>query len=491
MAIGGSFVSVLRDGTDATYVEQQNNNVSAGFRVGYDDYAIPSNAQIRSVQMAIRAAGVIWNPQALQGKLGTIGTIVEQSDDFVLDFGVQAENGTPRPDPNSGRLWLQDEINVVTTAFFSSPNSPANSGGCRIMQASLLVVVNLAPIATPLTPAGTVTTTSHPVVQWTYLDAEGDAQERYRIRLFNSAQYLAGGFDPGASDAVWDSEEAFTASTSRAINPIVLGDTNAPVSYRAYVSVADAGSNGRHSYWGPFASWSQAVPSPSPPTLVATADTPNSRVVLTLVAGGGVSTTSIVVQRSDDSGTTYRDVVRCAPGTCYDYSAPRNGAALWYRARGIHDDGTTYSESAYSAPALVTLPSDGSAWLKSLTNPALNTRLCLATHEFSSKSDEPQGVFLALGRPDPVINGGIIGKEIFDSIPFAFLNDDQYKAFEVLRATKGPLLLQTCYGDSRQEQYMIRLISPRNRTLVTVPEQSKAQLRTVQIPAMEVAYPGV
>jgi len=424
--------------------------------------------------------------------MGTVGTILEHFEDYVITTSVQAVTGTAEPDPNSGRLWFQDEINLVTVAFSSSPDSPANSRGMRIMRASLLVVVNMAPSVSMTGPAGVVSTTSHPVVTWTYSDAEGDAQERYRIRVFNSAQYLAGGFDPAKSDAVWDSEEAFSSGTSRAINPIVLGDTNAPVLYRAYGSVADLGSKGRFSYWSPFASWSQAVASPGPPTLVASADTPNNRVALTLVATGLlVSTTSIIVQRSDDSGASWRDVVRCSPGTCYDYSAPRNGSPLLYRARAIHNDGTTYSESAYSAPVPVTLASDGSAWLKSFSNPGLNTRLCLSTHEFSSKSEESQGVFLALGRPAPVINGGQISKEVFDSIPFAFLNDAQYNAFEALRATKEPLLLQTCYGDSRQEQYVIRLLSPRSRTVVTVLNRRQGQLRTTDIAAVEVAYPAV
>lgn len=112
--------------------------------------------------------------------------------------------------------------------------------------------------------------------------------------------------------------------------------------------------------------------------------------------------------------------------------------------------------SAPSAPATVTAQAPD-AWLKDPLDPAGNTPIGLGEPVLELTSVEPQGVFLALGRLDPVVLAGTIGTEAGTLL--LTLTPAQRAAVEALRARQRTLLFQTPFGD----HLYVRLGSERRR----------------------------
>jgi hypothetical protein len=188
---------------------------------------------------------------------------------------------------------------------------------------------------------GSVTTTTKPTITWTYSDPEGDAQERYRIKIFTAAQYGIGGFDPETSPNTWDSGEVLSAAVTKDV-PVDLANAT----YRVYVKVADVGSSGRYSAWD-FNGFTVNVTPPPAPTLVVTAqptnaDGPRTKLDLTRVAGPP-ATTYMVLEYSDNAGASWSiypggDHITNSPDgttfTIYDYR-PKSAVQRSYRAKSI------------------------------------------------------------------------------------------------------------------------------------------------------------
>lgn len=112
-------------------------------------------------------------------------------------------------------------------------------------------------------------------------------------------------------------------------------------------------------------------------------------------------------------------------------------------------------------------------------------QLCIATHEFSSSSVEDLKIRLALDSPYPLIRPGTIRNESYSVIPFFFRNDAEWFAFERLRLLGEVLRLETPYGDSEPDFHYLRL-GERRVTRLTTPTQGAAQMRLVEVTALEV-----
>jgi hypothetical protein len=217
------------------------------------------------------------------------------------------------------------------------------------------VLYNEAPVATVTAPTegGSITTTTRPTITWTYSDPEGDAQERYRVKIFSAAQYGAGGFSPETSAPTWDSGEVFSSATSLAL-PVDLDNST---TYRAYVKVADVGSSGRYSNWDNN-TFTISVTAPPAPSLTVTAQQSHAtgpRTQLVLVrTSSATPTTYMVIEYSDDAGVTWNNFklvgtdllvpsvsaypfVNSPDGTSFtlfDYTAVPNKARR-YRAKAV------------------------------------------------------------------------------------------------------------------------------------------------------------
>lgn len=86
-------------------------------------------------------------------------------------------------------------------------------------------------VTAPSPVAGaTVVDTAKPNITWTFT-GDGLSQAGYRVRIFNAAQYGAGGFNPQTSTATYDSGDVVSASTNHRLTANLTTGTT----YRAYV----------------------------------------------------------------------------------------------------------------------------------------------------------------------------------------------------------------------------------------------------------------
>jgi len=152
------------------------------------------------------------------------------------------------------------------------------------------------PIATVISPTGTLTTTNKPLVIWTFT-ASGGAQSAYRVKTFTAAQYGIGGFDPETSPYTEDSGEITGTALQYQTTAALLDGA-----HRAYVKAAYlAGSSNVFSAWV-FTSFTIAVDKPATPSVpVPTVDSANARVSVALQGNDNMLTLN---QGSLESGTS-------------------------------------------------------------------------------------------------------------------------------------------------------------------------------------------
>lgn len=142
------------------------------------------------------------------------------------------------------------------------------------------VDTNSYPTATPTAPTGNVTTTTRPTVTVSYADADSDAMDRYRVKVFSAAQYGAGGFSPETSAATWDSGEvALTIAAGTSFDVTVGVDLANSTTYRAYVKVRQ-GVDSKWSEAWTNTQFNIALDAPAVPLLVGTLDNANGRIKL-------------------------------------------------------------------------------------------------------------------------------------------------------------------------------------------------------------------
>lgn len=138
--------------------------------------------------------------------------------------------------------WEQAYIDRVAVGFRRMPGYL--SGDIRLMELYVVVNYNMPATVVVTGPTGAVTSSNQPNVTWTYTDPEGDPQDRAMVKVFNQAQYDAGGFNPETSPAVWSTESVGTGLTKQIGVQLPLG-----VNHKAYVKADDMGFDQRWSAW--------------------------------------------------------------------------------------------------------------------------------------------------------------------------------------------------------------------------------------------------
>ena len=142
-----------------------------------------------------------------------------------------------------------------------------------VYQIKLLLFETTYPTAT-VTAAGTVTTTN-PVVAWSYTDTDAWAHTGSQVKVFDSATYSAGGFNPATSTPKYTTTISGAGTTATA-----TGLTNG-VTYRTYVRVSKT-VNGTQ-YWSGWANNTAWTVTALPPTTTVTCtwDTPTQSMTIT------------------------------------------------------------------------------------------------------------------------------------------------------------------------------------------------------------------
>lgn len=281
LSSGGIATDLLSDNSDASWVQYNTGAVTRTLDMFLTDMAgLPTNAQIRYVQARVRhdlnstsyAAYESWRIGSADGRW-VVGGQLPNAAGAIATQACDAQLVHP-----SGAAWTDVLINDLKLQLKRLPASTAPAW--KVYEAYVDVIYNEIPVVSAVLPTANQTTT-RPAISWTYTDPEGDAQERFRVRIFTEAQYNAAGFDAATATPFHDSGEIYSAAPT--YTPTV--DLTNGVRFAAFVQVCDAGSGGRYSLISGSTAWSAfnvvLVP-PAVPSIAAAVEESNRRHALTL-----------------------------------------------------------------------------------------------------------------------------------------------------------------------------------------------------------------
>ena len=474
-----SIDAALSDNNSATYVKKGvagNGAVIVGFgTTSIGDTVRVKQVRIRSEVLCPTAASRLRiTPIVRIDGVNYLGTPQVFNGSFVFDE-YEGAYFTTAPD---GQAWDQDRIDGLRAQIQDLASGADLSS---IYELFFDIETTTQPTVVVASPSGTVTNNARPEVSWTYSDADGTEQDFYQIKVFTSAQYSSGGFDPTASTAFWDSGVVGSGDNTATIGEYLTDGT-----YRAYVRVAKTVSG------VPFYSsfeYSQFIIDTTPPTvptLSATFQSATNRVLLDVTGAtvqGSFDSQVFQVQRSDDSGTTWADVTGgsdlvpdgSAESSLFDYAAPRAATAA-YRVRSIGTLGENEVASEWSSSVNVTVTNDLTWWLKAVTDPSINRGSLKVNPGFETRPMEQIGIFRPIGRRTAVvISSGLMGED--GSLTISTIGDAEFTAVWALATHTGSLLLQTPQAEQKYIRVTERsfnrsgtVSNPQNQVTITFSE---------------------
>lgn len=337
--------------------------------------------------------------------------------------------------------------------FYSSCNDNVN-GSYQLHEIYLDAIYVAKPTLAVTAPTGTLTTMNLPNVIWTEtLDPDGGGQSSYQVKIFNAAQYGAGGFDPATSIPVVDSGTKIGSALNWQ-DTVVLPNAT----YRAYVRVAQT-VNGE-SFWSDwdYEGFVVDVPLPGVPTFAANSDDVDGRISFEIAGtAGDASTDYIQIQRSDDEGTSWSDIRTVQGGGLVDESddaadyETANGSTALYRARALHAEAAAFTGSGWSTTVSAAWESN-QEWLKHPTRPSLNVPVLIYSLP-ARKSASRQGVFQPLGRADPVVVSDARSLDTGE-VKFLVQSAEEREALAAILESNVALLLQTPTRENWTDTYL-------------------------------------
>jgi hypothetical protein len=451
-----SINAALSDNNAATYVKKGvtgNGSVIVGFAsTTLTDTVRVKQVRIRSEVLAPTAASRLRiTPITRINGVNYLGTPQVFNGAFTFDE-YEGAYFTSAPD---GQAWDQDRIDGLRAQIQDLASGADLSS---VYELFFDIETTTQPSVSVASPTGTITNSSKPEVSWTYSDADGSEQDYYQIKVFSSAQYSAGGFDPTATAAFWDS--GVVASDD---NTATIGDYLTDGTFRAYVRVGKTVS-GVPFYSGyEYSQFIVNITPPTVPTLTGTYQSVANQVLLDITGAtvsGSFDSQIFQVQRSDDSGSTWSDITGgdalvpdgLAEASIVDYAAPR-GATAAYRVRAIGTLGENEVASDWSSAVNVSVTNDLTWWLKAITDPTLNKGSLKVNPGFESNPKEQVGVFRPIGRRTAVIvSSGLQGED--GEFKISTSGDSEFDDVWALATHTGSLLLQT----PQAEQKYIRIV---------------------------------
>lgn len=464
----GSLNAALSDDSDGTYIKKTSSVVGlASAILDFGTTTLTSSQRVKQVRIRGRCS----TPTSA-GKLNLyLGSRIDNQNYFHSALAVRGENlsattfvGPYLSSAPDGGSWSQAAINGLR-AKISEYKDDGDIGSFY----ELYIDIDIAakPSVTVSAPTGTITTSAAPDVTWTYTDTDNETQAYYQIRVFTSAQYGAGGFDPATSTATWDSGQIGSSDSSA-----VIGTLLRPATYRAYVRVAKS-VNGEP-FWSDYA-YSQFTISYTAPTIptmaVAWSDT-LGRATLTLTGATptGYSSQYFDIHRSDDGGNIYaeiRDGERLIPDgtfkvTAQDYEAPR-GLVSYYRCRAVGIDANSNEfPSDWGTVQQVLITNDGTWWLKAIDDPTLNLGSIRVLNGVNTSIEEPYLIFRPLGETRPVVvHGPIQGQD--GAYTIKTVNETEWDDLYPILVHQGVLLVQDPYGNQKYIRIYSRGWNSENR----------------------------
>lgn len=395
--------AALNDDSDSSYV---SINGSAALDVTLDDLTLPADAIVKKLALRLRL-----DRQSAGSSGYGVGFVGLSDGAFQITWTT----------PTTVTAWTYQDASLtdsVVDALVATVNGGNDPGTIDVYELYVDATYVEQPTLTVDAPTSTVTDTNLPTIEWTpTLDSDGGAQTRWDVKVFDSATYGGGGFDPDTSTPVAEVFAASGDATSWAMGdtPTLLNggyvdnDILPDGDYRAYVRVAQTvNSEGHYSDWA-FSAFTVSVALPAVPTLTVTADDANARVEVQVQSNSGSATTDrFQIEVSRDGGTSWAsmrvtsaDLVDPTDGdeTVWDYDGA-NGVTSTYRARAQHDYSGAYASSAWVEDTGAWTSTDW--WLKHPTLPALNRAVAVRSQPERTRRAR-NGVFQAIGRSRAIV----------------------------------------------------------------------------------------
>jgi hypothetical protein len=231
----------VNDEDDNTYAATTSSNGRLRLTLGNPSPAIPAGAIVKALATRIRLrrnSGSNSTDMAVRlystaGVAGS-GTVNFNWSTYSTVTGFTANTSA----------YTASDLNSFDIEFERTGTYDGTSLHVSALYADFTYVTK--PVVTVSQPTGTITNTNRPLTQWANsLDSDGGSQTKYEVKIFSSAQYTAGGFDPATSLPVVTSGEVSSSSLSYQIPGVLSND-----SYRAYIRVAQTvNANSHRSDW--------------------------------------------------------------------------------------------------------------------------------------------------------------------------------------------------------------------------------------------------
>jgi len=283
-AISGGSASVhaaLADDSDSTYITRSSSTVPASYEAEFGTQTLAATEKVAYVNLRARAS--IGTTGSIELSLGVItdrnGRTVSYSVPFskantlalsTLDTALKLTTA-----PN-GEAWTQTLIDNLVVKF--ADNAIASGDRANLYALYVDVITTTQPTVSVTAPTGTVTDTTFPSVVWTYADADGDPQNAYEIKVFDSTTYGGASFDEDTSTPTVTTGIVTSSNNGQTLEADLADGTT----YRAYVRVAQLVNGANYfSDWA-YSQFTIDVDAPATPLITAFYDSEEGAVTVTV-----------------------------------------------------------------------------------------------------------------------------------------------------------------------------------------------------------------
>jgi hypothetical protein len=398
--------AALSDGLDTSYVQLSSlcRLDSQVIRVGFATPTLPAGAQVYSVGLRRRILSVVsgndvpvcnhWF-RSVDGIIEVAGQSVPPRKRFFNSLCPTSpvtatwttESVFSSTSGPGGKPWVVGG-NLTGFTYDIGRGDASTTSLLKMSEVFLDITYQQLSTVTVTGPTGTVSSTQ-PTVTWTYLSPDSQPQQAYRVAIYTAAQVAGLGFAPFVTTPLQTSGVVLAED----LQWTLIGDIT-DGSYSAYVQATSQWS-GVGTFTTAIASttWTRAAAPASPPPAAvlssAVFDAANNRVALTFLPGGTTpATTVFTVQASRDGGAswdpipslTYIPANGMTPVIGYDEVAPLNVTSQY---RVLAYSGSVWVAAQLPSNVLSATPVGNQHWLKSPSNPLLNTVLPVAAPKTS------------------------------------------------------------------------------------------------------------
>lgn len=278
----GSVHAALADTSDTTYITRTSTTIPASYEMEMGTQSLGATEVIKTVNLRVKIAQTDGNTKFsigvitdTNGRVTSYSVPVARTGTFAL--GIQDTGLLLTTAPN-GANWTQTLLNSLVVKV----TDDATTSGARanIYEVFVDVVTATKPTVTVTAPSGTITDTSFPSINWTYAQSDGLVQNGYQIKIFDSATYSAGGFDPNTTTPTEDTGEVIAQVDGATLETDLANSTT----YRAYVQVHTlVNSLKTYSDWA-YSQFTLSVEAPASPVVTTSYDS-NEGAVSIIIYG--------------------------------------------------------------------------------------------------------------------------------------------------------------------------------------------------------------